>query len=73
MLITMILVTAFVVVGICLMIYIVGVLCYSVVADKNIDYSNFETKICVGVCLMLILFLLTVILLVVDLIRHLIS
>lgn len=73
MLITITLATAFVVVGICLMVYIVCVHCYSVVTGKDIDYTKFDSRLFVGACLMLIIFLLTVVSLVVDFIRHLIS
>lgn len=72
MLLTQLLATAFVVVGCCITIYVIGVHCYCVVLGIDVDEDEMMDKIYTGVGIMGFIFMLTLFSLIFELTLHLI-
>lgn len=73
MLLTQVLTTAFVIVGCCITIYVIGVHCYCVVCNIDLDEEKVMDKVYTGVGVMSFIFMLTLFSLIAEMTLHLIS
>lgn len=73
MLVTQLLATAFVIVGWCITIYVIGVYCYCVVLWVDLDEDKLMDRVYTGVGVMSFIFMLTLFSLIYELTLHLIS
>lgn len=73
MLVTQLLATAFVIVGCCITIYVIGVLFYCVILGIDVDEDKLMDKVYTGVGVMGFIFMLMLFSLIAELTIHLIS